>query len=147
MAEVIPVVDHALLLAPIKTIDTTPHHLASPIAIAAAKTREHLQIVLVSPLFDSPVLEGHLLTKGISRTARWDQVQRLLTYVYVQATKVAQEMDKVLMQIDVLLQGDSNPLSESLSYGAQQVFRGIYHSHRTQFTPNNRSSSSHPNRW
>ena len=123
-SEEIPVVDHALLLAPIKTIETTPHHLATSIAIAAAKTREHLRIVLVSSLFDSPVAEGQTVIKGISRTTKWDEVQRLLTYVYVQATKKAQEMDKVLMEIDVLLEGENDTLPEYLSTEIQQIFRG-----------------------
>ena len=123
-SEEIPVVDHALLLAPIKTIETAPHHLATSIAIAAAKTREHLRIVLVSSLFDSPVAEGQTVTKGISRTTKWDEVQRLLTYVYVQATKKAQEMDKVLMEIDALLQGENDTLPEYMSTEIQQIFRG-----------------------
>lgn len=121
-SEEIPVVGHAVLIAPIKTIDTTPHHLASPIAIAAGKTQEHLRIVLVSSLFDPPAAES----RGISRTERWDEVQRLLTYVYVQATKVAQEMNKVLMEIDVLLHGESNSIPESLASEAQQLFRGEF---------------------
>jgi hypothetical protein len=32
-------------------------------------------------------------------------VQRLLTFVYVKATSIAQEMGKVLMDVDVLLCG------------------------------------------
>ncbi|KAJ7709726.1 hypothetical protein B0H17DRAFT_1155607 [Mycena rosella] len=77
-----------------------PHFLAPTIVHAAQRTREHLLIVLLADLFD--------VDHGISPTAAWSDVQQLLTFVYVQATKVAQDMDRLLMQVDVLLQGPSD---------------------------------------
>ncbi|KAI6022730.1 hypothetical protein EDC04DRAFT_2869680 [Pisolithus marmoratus] len=68
---------------------------------------EALVIVLLSPLFESP---GKSLVAPISRTERWDDVQRLLTYVYVQATKVAQDNGRILMDVSVLLRGGERPL-------------------------------------
>lgn len=110
-------VDNTLLISPLETLSSSPHFLSSPISFAASKTLKHLRIVLVSGLFDSPS-KG-----GVSRTEKWDEVQRLLTYVYVQATKVAQELGRVLMDIDVLLQAKSEPLEEDLVSDAQRIFR------------------------
>ncbi|KAJ7109520.1 hypothetical protein C8R44DRAFT_884547 [Mycena epipterygia] len=78
--------------------------LAPAIAHAAQRTRERLLIVLLSEHFDG--------SHPISHTASWNSVQQLLTFVYVQATKVAQDMDRLLMQIDVLLQGPRDTLPE-----------------------------------
>ena len=59
----------------------------------------------------------------LSRAGMWDDVQRLLTYVYVQATKVAQDMDKVLLDVDVLLKGFDEDLSSEVAMGMEVVFR------------------------
>ncbi|KAL4254050.1 hypothetical protein ABKN59_002486 [Abortiporus biennis] len=117
------IVDNALLITSIPTIWTAPHHLSAPISIAASKTLKHLRIVLISPQFDSIEIENDHIVKGISHTGRWDEVQRLLTYVYVQATKVAQEMDKVLMEIDVLLYGSNETLPDFLGNDIQRIYR------------------------
>lgn len=69
---------------------------------------------------------------GISRTAHWDDVQRLLTFVYVQATKVAQDIGNILLDIDVLLQGtttttaaaDPFPFPEHVVRDAERIFSG-----------------------
>ncbi|TRM62564.1 hypothetical protein BD626DRAFT_569714 [Schizophyllum amplum] len=42
---------------------------------------------------------------AISHTSHWDDVQKLLTRVYVSATKAAQELKKVLMDVDVVFKG------------------------------------------
>ena len=61
--------------------------------------------------------------EGASRAGSWDEVQRLLTYVYVQATKVAQDLDRVLMEVDVLLKGFDEDLPEELGTGMEVAFR------------------------
>lgn len=123
--ESIPSVGRTLFISPLKTLDHSPHHLSTPISLAASKTLNQLRIILVSPLFDSPV-EGPSRTRGVSHTEQWDEVQRLLTYVYVQATKVAQELGRVLMDIDVLLQGEKEPIPDFLGAEAERIFRGVY---------------------
>ncbi|THH13863.1 hypothetical protein EW146_g6401 [Bondarzewia mesenterica] len=60
---------------------------------------------------------------GVFHTARWDDIQRLLTYVYVQATKVAQDMDKVLLEVDVLLKGFDENLHEGFGHDMEIAFR------------------------
>ncbi|KAJ6623461.1 Nucleotidylyl transferase [Mycena sp. CBHHK59/15] len=94
---------------------SVPHFLASAIAQAAQLTQEHLCIVLRADFFDS----GH----HISHSGSWDDVQQLLTFVYVQATKVAQEMGKILMKIDVLLKSLNDDLQQTLTSEMDVVFR------------------------
>ncbi|KAJ7510018.1 hypothetical protein B0H11DRAFT_1957218 [Mycena galericulata] len=94
--------DSAVLYASLPEL-SVPHFLAAAIAHAAKNTARHLLIVLFADFFDA---EDHI--------AQWNDVQQLLTFVYVQATKVAQDMDRILMQIDVLLQGPRDTLPESL---------------------------------
>ncbi|KAJ7097793.1 hypothetical protein B0H15DRAFT_822724 [Mycena belliarum] len=79
-----------------------PHFLTAAIAHAAHRTRTALVVVLVADLFDSPA------------TAAWNDIQQLLTYVYVQATKATQDAGRLLMHVDVLLQGPRAPLPEPL---------------------------------
>jgi pantetheine-phosphate adenylyltransferase len=97
----------AILFATIKDLDT-PYILAPVVHTAATLTKHKLIIVLFSRFFNVKH-EGLTFpeTLAISHTARssWNDVQKLLTYVYVQATKAAQEMGKVLMDIDILLKG------------------------------------------
>lgn len=128
-------VRHAVLLATVRDIDSPPTYLASAIATAVSRTADRLCIVLCSPYFEdrsaiprSPAEErlDFDVSKAvtISHTEQWDEVQRVLTYVYVQATKVAQDMDKVLMDIDVLLKGTSIPLLEEVFVDAELVYSG-----------------------
>ncbi|KAJ7219418.1 hypothetical protein GGX14DRAFT_436121 [Mycena pura] len=84
-----------------------PLFLAPAIAQATQRTLQHLLIVLVADFFD--------VDHPISHSAAWNDVQRLLTFVYVQATKVAQDMNRVLLQIDVLLNGPCDPLPDSVA--------------------------------
>ncbi|KIY43437.1 Nucleotidylyl transferase [Fistulina hepatica ATCC 64428] len=91
-------VDSALLVARLPDL-APPHFLSSPISFASRRTRSRLVIVLVSDFFND---HG-----GISHAGTWDDVQRILTYVYVQATKVAQDINNILMHVDVLLRGVS----------------------------------------
>lgn len=68
-----------------------PHFLEPIIQLASRSTRDHLVILLFSAEF-----ENHL---------KWNGVQKLLTWVYVQSTVVAQDMGKVLLDVDVFLRG------------------------------------------
>lgn len=78
----------------------------------------------------SPQIKGGLhhtrsasFKQSLSHTAQWDDVQSLLTFVYVQATKVAQDMGKVLMEVDVLLLGLVEEVSERLPRDIDVVLR------------------------
>ena len=122
-------VDRALLLATLHNVDHAPHFLAGPIASAAAQTAQALRIVLVSPLFDASSADYQSHRPTALGTKRFDDVQRVLTYVYVQATKVAQEMDKILMDVHVLLKGEDEPLPESAATDVQIVYRGELYSY------------------
>lgn len=108
------------LLARLDSVDVVPHFLSGPISSATRITLGQLRIVLVSPLFDT-----RDSTEGPSAlgTTRWDNVQSILTYVYVQATKVAQELNRILMDIDVLLLGQNDTLPESVTTDAQLLCR------------------------
>ncbi|KAF5386789.1 hypothetical protein D9615_001603 [Tricholomella constricta] len=116
------IADRALLLATIPSLDP-PHFLGPIIATAATTTRDHLTIVLFSRLFNEPSPTSTVTFRGVSRTDRFDDVLRLLTYVYVQATSVAQSLDKVLMEIDVVLRGIDADLPCNLGQGIDVVFR------------------------
>jgi pantetheine-phosphate adenylyltransferase len=133
---------HALLLATLNDL-STPSFLAPAVAGAARCVRDRLVVILFSRLFNtgrrprSP-LSGHRentkrnhsvdssrsnSSAGVSHTGCWDDVQRLLTYVYVQATAVAQELDKVLLQVDVLLRGFDEDLCEDFGKDFELVIR------------------------
>ena len=133
---------HALLLATISDL-STPSFLAPAVAGAARCVRDRLVVILFSRLFNtgrrprSP-LSGHgekarrapsvdsshsNSSAGVSHTGCWDDIQRLLTYVYVQATAVAQELDKVLLQVDVLLRGFDEDLCEDFGKDFEVVIR------------------------
>ncbi|KAJ3576659.1 hypothetical protein NP233_g301 [Leucocoprinus birnbaumii] len=120
-------VDRALLLATLPRL-STPQFLAPIIVHAATTARKRLVIVLFSRFFNtgtphSNLDQGYLASQAISHTGRWKAVQEILTYVYVQATMVAQNMGKVLMDVDVLLKGMNEDVDESLSKGMEILFR------------------------
>lgn len=73
------------------------HKFSKPIGIASGSTTDRLLIVIFCELFNKD--------KGLSHTQTWNGVQRLLTFVYVEATRVAQQADRILMDVDVLLCG------------------------------------------
>jgi len=119
-------IKHAILFAHLPHLDV-PHHLASPIASVVALARESLVIVLLSQLFRSPQttnadpsLEQQLY---LNRVDQWDDVQRLLTYVYVKATKAAQDMGKVLLDISVVLKDTSEGFSGDFWHAMDMCFR------------------------
>lgn len=127
------IVDNALLLASLPNL-SVPHFLTPVIAHTVACTRNRLVIVLFSRYFnvcprptESDGLQHPSPTfaekQGLSHTLCWEAVQRILTFTYVQATKVAFKMDKVLMEVDVLLKGFNEDLEEGIGQGIDIVFR------------------------
>ncbi|KAJ8454796.1 hypothetical protein ONZ51_g12823 [Trametes cubensis] len=135
-------VRHTLLLTTVHNLHDTPNFLASPVSTAARRTTESLRIVILSPFFNPPnespssppdadagEAQGvnHAHAPGISRTAHWDDVQRLLTFVYVQATKVAQDIGNILLDIDVLLRGTVEPFPEHVVQQAERIFSALPH--------------------
>ena len=140
-------VRRTVLLTTVHNLHDTPNFLASSVSTAARKTTESLGIVILSPFFNPPgTSDGSATTSateerpdaqislngpGISRTAYWDDVQRLLTFVYVQATKVAQDMGKILLDVNVLLKATAEPFPEQIVRDADRIFSGescLYHS-------------------
>ncbi|KAH9901542.1 Nucleotidylyl transferase [Cubamyces lactineus] len=124
-------VRHTLLLTTVHNLHDTPNFLASPVSTAARQTTDSLRIVILSSFFNPPN-ESHgeaegVNAPGISRTAHWDDVQRLLTFVYVQATKVAQDMGNILLDIDVLLRGTAEPFPDHVVQQAERIFSVLPH--------------------
>jgi len=112
-------VRRSALLASIDDLSQPPAFLSTAIWTATRQTTANLRIVLFSPLFDGqPGAEQ----SDFSHTGHWDEVQRLLTYVYVQATKVSQDMGRVLMDIDVLLKGTQEEILEQLTAGSERIY-------------------------
>jgi len=89
--------------------------LASIIQRATRCTRDRLVILLSSPHFNEH--------------KKWHDVQKFLTWVYVQSTATAQETRNVLLDVDVLLRG-SNSLD---SYGLKESEFDVVH--RFEDTP------------
>ena len=121
-------VDKGILLATLPNL-STPHFLGSVVTAAAIQTRHRLVIVLFSRHFNTShrprggigTVLGDVQT--LSHTDTWDSVQRILTFVYVNATKAAQALNKVLMDVDVLLKGLDEDLDPHLGDGIDIVFR------------------------
>lgn len=121
----------AILLATLPNL-STPHFLAPVIASATTQTRKRLIIVLFSRHFNVHYPRKFKKTQitltfpenqALSHTKSWDAVQRILTFTYVQATKIAHEMNKVLMDIDVLVTGLNEDLDEHIGQGVDICFR------------------------
>ncbi|KAF6763827.1 hypothetical protein DFP72DRAFT_873522 [Ephemerocybe angulata] len=95
-------VSTSLLLATVPSVQT-PHFLSAVIQTATSLTKDKLVIVLFSRCFNL-VRDGSTYPESLAishtATSSWKDVQRLLTFVYVQATKIAQEKGRVLMDID-----------------------------------------------
>jgi pantetheine-phosphate adenylyltransferase len=75
--------------------------ISAPIVTAAKRTRNRLFIAVFHPSFDEP-----------SGTRSWAPVQKLLTHAYVQATAIAQQQNKILMKVDVVLLGIETVIAE-----------------------------------
>jgi hypothetical protein len=117
------IVNNALLLATLPDL-SVPHFLTQ--VIAGATT--HPQSLSHRPLL--PSLQHSLgpLARLPSDTRSlpyeiWDSVHRILTFAYVQATKLAWEANKIQMQVDVLLKGLHEDLNQDLGKGIDIVFR------------------------
>jgi hypothetical protein len=124
-------IDTAILLATLPNL-SNPHFLAPVITSATTHTRKRLIIVLFSRHFNVHYPRKFKKTQitltfpenqALSHTKSWDAVQRILTFTYVQATKIAHEMNKVLMDIDVLVTGLNEDLNEHLGKGVDICFR------------------------
>lgn len=117
-------VNNALLLATLPNL-FVPYFLTQVIAGATTQTRNRLVIVFFSRHFNtrSPDSLTCPEIQGLSHTESWDSVQRILTFTYVQATKVAWEANKIQMQVDVLLKGLNEDLDPGLSKDMDIVFR------------------------
>lgn len=117
-------VQHTLLLTTVHNLHDAPNFLATSVSTAARTSTTGLRIVILSSFFDLPPDSDH--SRGVSRTAHWDDVQRLLTFVYVQATKVAQDLGNILLDIDVLLRGtaEADAFPERIALEAERIFSG-----------------------
>lgn len=115
------IVNNALLLATLPDL-SIPYFLSQVIAVATSHTRNRIVIVLFSRHFNTRSL-ACTETQGVSHTTSWDPVQRILTFTYVQATKVAWAANKIQMQVDVLLKGLNEDLDSNLGKDMGIVFR------------------------
>ena len=89
------------------------HVLESAIRNVTRSTKDRLVIILHSPAF---------VNQRDSR-ANWFEVQKLLTWTYVESTAVAQDMDKVLLDTDVLLRPPCQPAAEGSEEDEELVKR------------------------
>ena len=119
-------VNNALLLATLPNL-FVPRFLTQVIAGATTQTRNRLVIVFFSRHFNTRSADSLTCPdiQGLSHTKSWDPVQRILTFTYVQATRVAWEANKIQMQVDVLLKGLDEDLDqlEDLGKDMDIVFR------------------------
>lgn len=71
---------------------------------ATSKTQQRLLVFLVSPLFDSQ--------SDLNPTGSWKSMEKLLSFIYTRSSQMAMKLDRVLMRVDVIFQGnDGNVLS------------------------------------
>ncbi|KAF9049520.1 Nucleotidylyl transferase [Hymenopellis radicata] len=75
----------------------SPSFLSPVIVQAATEAQTQLVILLISAAFED-------------YDAGWEDVQALLTFVYLQATEVAHNMDNILLDVNVLLRGSVGAL-------------------------------------
>ncbi|KIY71202.1 Nucleotidylyl transferase [Cylindrobasidium torrendii FP15055 ss-10] len=90
----------SLLLAAVRNINEF-QFLAPVITTAASQTTQRLVVVLFSDVYNA-------------RGTHWHEVQRLLTFVYLQASMIAQQQGKNLLDVDVLIRSldDSTATTE-----------------------------------
>lgn len=121
------------LIARVYDLRQPPTYLSGPISAVARHTTENLRIILFSPLFDQDTRfsttehDTGAEHDPFSPAGHWDNVQRLLTYVYVQATKVAQELNRVLAEVDVLLKVPNDSFDWELTRDAERIYTGEWH--------------------
>ena len=117
-----PAYDAVLVLATLYDLD--PHFLGPVISKAASSARNRVTVVLLSPYFDALASsQPSESNPNSSHTELWDDMQKLLTVVYVQATSVAQVLDRVLMDVEVLLRGVGAEMSDDLADGVDVCYR------------------------
>ena len=90
------------------------HRFTEAIKTATEQTSERLLIILICDALNE---DRHL-----NNVAAWDDVQGLLTFVYVEATRVAQDADRILMDVNVLLRGLDKDITIDQEEGWQHVF-------------------------
>lgn len=78
-----------------------PQYLTESIISATSRTQSSLLIVIYSSLFE-PVELG-----GWAPVQHWKDIQRLLTHVYVEASRAAHSQDNILLSVDVVLKPPS----------------------------------------
>ncbi|KAG8998696.1 hypothetical protein FRB95_012181 [Tulasnella sp. JGI-2019a] len=103
---------HTLLLLSLEDLKELqePTRLKDAVIQATRQTSAHLRILVVSPLFNPE--------DGIQPSHHWNLVQGFLTFLYAEATSVAQAADNVLMNIEVILR---DPKHISASTGHDDV--------------------------
>jgi pantetheine-phosphate adenylyltransferase len=94
---------HTILILPVSDLSDY-RHFGPWIDLAATQTSERLLVFLVSPLFESVNEEEE------DDTFQWKDLERLLSFVYTRASKVAIKLDRVLMNIDVVLHSVQGPV-------------------------------------
>jgi len=87
------------------------HVLESAIRNATRSTKDRLTVILHSPAFANQE----------DPQTNWFEIQRLLTWTYVESTAVAQDMDKVLLDTDVLLRPPHVQATEGTSEDEELV--------------------------
>lgn len=96
-----------ILILPIAQFLRNYDHLEPFIDIAAQHTKERLLIFLVSPtLFN----DGYGETGDSNAIAPWKEMEFLLSFVYTRASRTAVSLDRVLMQIDVVLHSGNDKM-------------------------------------
>ncbi|EJD05866.1 Nucleotidylyl transferase [Fomitiporia mediterranea MF3/22] len=104
---------HAILALTLENFYEIPDFLPA-IAEATERTSERLLIILFSRLFNA--------NAKLSHTGTWNEVQTLLASVYVESTRAAQKLDRILMDVDVLLKGFDAEVCVDSKDGWQGLF-------------------------
>jgi hypothetical protein len=92
-----------LLALPSRSYLSAPHLYSQPIRLSTWSTAESLTIVFYDP---SPEQDGFLRTMSpASRSADWDALQRFLGVIYGTAGQEAARVSRILLQVDVILEG------------------------------------------
>lgn len=74
-----------------------PKHFCSVVEDVVRRTSERVIVLVFCELFND--------NATISHTAYWHEIQTLLTVIYTEAARIAQEQEKVLLQVDILFRG------------------------------------------
>lgn len=93
----VPEVDSTLLIVFVEDLGSllNPSYLHQAVVTAADDTQTRLRIVVLSPLFNPQT--------GLKPSHYWKEIQTFLTFLYAEATRVAQASDNVLLNVEVAL--------------------------------------------